>query len=221
MDDPRISVQEMKGTLREIDLVNRFLGGWSASLWLLRRVMAGMKEPAEISLLDLGAGSGGSARAMMRWGRRRGCKVRITLADIHPAVCKIAQRQNGSAPVVRADALKLPFQDRSFDFAHASLFLHHFSNEEIHRILREMKRVARRGVLINDLERHSIALGAIEFLTKLFARSRLVRHDAPLSVRRGFRLPEVETWRLWVGFEGLRIRRRFPFRILVWDFAES
>jgi len=58
----------------------------------------------------------------------------------------IAQRAAGSATVVRATAEQLPFQDDSFDAALAVLTDHHWSDR--HRALRELRRVARRRVVL-------------------------------------------------------------------------
>lgn len=237
MDDPRIGVDAMRTTLQEVDVVNRRLGGWSGSRWLLgRRLAAAMRESAAagaaelaaggrgapVSVVDLGAGSGATARALGATGEPGGRAVRWALVDLHPAVCAIAEKDGPpGAFVVRADARRLPFADGAFDFAHASLVLHHFAPIDVETVLREMKRVSRRGLVVNDLERHPIAHRAIAILTRLFARSPLVRHDGPLSVRRGFRLEEVRAWARRPGFESLGARRWFPFRLLAWSFVDG
>jgi ubiquinone/menaquinone biosynthesis C-methylase UbiE len=229
MDDAAVSVEEMESALRDVDRVNRYLGGWSGSARLLSRVAGSARR---LSLLDVGAGSGGTARFLSRWARRRGLSLSITLADLHPAVCRIAQANTSAGGggdgeagagirVVRSDARQLPFRDRSFDVAHASLVLHHFGREDIARILAEMLRVSRRAVLINDLERRPFALHAIHALVSAFSHSPIVKHDAPLSVRRGFLRREMEAWRKCSGFETLEIRRSFPYRLLAWQMLED
>jgi SAM-dependent methyltransferase len=221
MDDPMVSIAEMKAALRDVDRVNRYLGGWRGSARLLARAAGRSRR---ISLLDVGAGSGGTARFLSAWARRHRLSLRTTLVDLHPSVCRIAQ-SNDPGPnahaIVRADALRLPFHDGAFDIAHASLMLHHFRREDIAHILGEMRRVARRAVLINDLERRPAALHAIRMLVSAFSRSDIVKHDAPLSVRRGFRIREMEAWREWNGFESLEIARSFPYRLLACQMLEE
>ena len=95
---------------------------------------------------------------------------------------------------MRGDAFQLPFGDDSFDYAHSALFLHHFRDQEIVSLLGEMRRVASRGIVVNDLERHPIAYHAIRVLSRIFIRSPIVRNDAPLSVRRGFRSEDLDRW---------------------------
>ena len=63
--------------------------------------------------------------------------------------------------VVRGDGLRLPFADRSFDAAYTVLTLHHFRDDAAVCLLQDMARVARRLVVVNDLERSRAAwLGA-------------------------------------------------------------
>jgi SAM-dependent methyltransferase len=64
---------------------------------------------------------------------------------VEPSEVMIAQRPEGSAPVVRAHAEELPFEDGSFDAAMVVLSDHHWSDHE--RGLAELRRVARRVVL--------------------------------------------------------------------------
>ena len=52
---------------------------------------------------------------------------------------------------VFADGRSLPYSDASFDVAHASLVLHHLEPADVVALLREMNRVSRRGIVVNDL----------------------------------------------------------------------
>ena len=67
-----------------------------------------------------------------------------------------------------------------------TLFMHHLSDSQIISLLQMMKRQANCGFIINDLQRSKWAYFSIKVLTRIFSRSYLVKHDAPLSVRRGF-----------------------------------
>ena len=51
------------------------------------------------------------------------------------------------------DGRSLPWPDRSFDVVHASLLVHHLEPPEALAFLREAARVARLGVVVNDLVR--------------------------------------------------------------------
>ena len=70
------------------------------------------------------------------------------LVALEPSPVMIAQRPPGAAPVVRARAEELPFQDDAFDAVMAVLSDHHWSDRR--RGFAELRRVARdRVVLFN------------------------------------------------------------------------
>jgi len=69
----------------------------------------------------------------------------LDVVAVEPSETMIAQRPEGAAPVVRALAEELPFEDGRFDAAMAVLSDHHWSDRA--RGIAEMKRVARRVVV--------------------------------------------------------------------------
>ena len=89
----------------------------------------------------------GGARTVVNVGAGAGAYEPrdLEVVAVEPSETMIAQRREGSAPVVRAFAEALPFEDRSFDAAMAVLTDHHWSDHA--RGLAEMRRVARRVVL--------------------------------------------------------------------------
>lgn len=219
MDDfAAVSAAEVEAALRELRLVNRLLGGVSTSLaglepWL--RALGARGEP--VRLLDLGTGGGDLPVAIARRCRRAGIPIRIVAVDLGADACRAARRAARGWPeieVCRADVFALPFARRSFHLAHCAMFLHHFTQEEIARIFERLSGLVREGIVVNDLHRHAAAYHAIRLLTRLFSRSRLVRNDAPLSVRRGFRTADLADLAARSGLPGSRPRWRWAFRYL-------
>jgi SAM-dependent methyltransferase len=70
----------------------------------------------------------------------------LEVTAVEPSETMIAQRPEGAAPVVRASAEELPFEDGSFDAAMVVLSDHHWREHD--RGLAELRRVARRVVLL-------------------------------------------------------------------------
>jgi hypothetical protein len=139
------------------------------------------------------------------------------VVDLHPLAVREARNWVVDYPeilVVQADAFQLPFVEGGFDFVMASLFLHHFEDEAAARLLQGFSQVARDAFLINDLRRHPLAYYSIRCLTWLFTNNRLVRHDAAVSVLRGF---QDADWQKIAGLAGLslKVHRHFPFRYLI------
>ena len=90
----------------------------------------------------------GDARTVVNVGAGAGAyePPDLEVTAVEPSETMIAQRPEGAAPVVRAFAEELPFEDRSFDAAMVVLSDHHWSDHE--RGLAELRRVARRVVLL-------------------------------------------------------------------------
>jgi ubiquinone/menaquinone biosynthesis C-methylase UbiE len=134
--------------------------------------------------------------------------------DRHPVTLALAARRGvaGFMPVL-GDALRLPFADGSFDYVMSSMFLHHLDEADAVRAMAEMKRVARRGVIIADLLRTRRALVWITLLT-MFSTP-MVRHDARASVRQAFTRAEIERLCDAAGLGGLRFYKHFGHRFVL------
>ena len=89
----------------------------------------------------------GNARTVVNIGAGAGSyePADLEVVAVEPSETMIAQRPEGAAPVVRAFAEELPFEDGSFDAAMAVLTDHHWSDHA--RGLAEMRRVAKLLVL--------------------------------------------------------------------------
>ena len=109
--------------------------------------------------------------------------------------------------VLEADARRLPFADESADVVHGSLLIHHFDPGDAVRVLGEMRRVARRGVVVNDLRRGRLAFALTAAAVLGLARARYTRHDGVLSARRAYTLDELDEL---AASAGLRRVRRTP-----------
>lgn len=72
---------------------------------------------------------------------------------VEPSRTMIAQRGNGSAPVIQASATALPFRDGCFDAALAILTVHHWPDQQLG--LRELRRVARNRIVVLTWDRSS------------------------------------------------------------------
>ena len=90
-----------------------------------------------------------------------------------------------------ADGRGLPYPDASFDVAHASLVIHHLEPDDAVALLRELRRVARNGIVINDLVRGRLAWLGTWLAVHTLATGRYARHDGPLSVRRAYSRTEL------------------------------
>jgi ubiquinone/menaquinone biosynthesis C-methylase UbiE len=208
MDDPSVPEERVHRALSELDVINTYLGGLSTTAKGLKK-LAGKLRSEPVTILDVGAGGS------RRFGSTDGIAPKVTCLDISESICHYRRERNPSETVLCGDARTIDFAESSFDIVHASLFLHHFLEEDIQELLGKFLRIAKCGVIINDLQRSGFALAGISILTKLFSRSDLVRHDGPLSVRRGFRRAELTHFCQTLPAASWSIEWSWAFRWLV------
>ena len=211
MDDASINDERIDAALRELRLVSKWLGGRSASRggvrWLLRRAPSGN----ELSVLDVGAGGSDLAEALAALRR----SLLVTALDINERACEYSRRMSPATRVIRGSVFDLTNEGEQFDIIHASLFFHHLTDAQLRALLPVLLSRARLGIVINDLRRSGLSWMGIALLTRLFSRSEMVKHDAPLSVHRGFSRKELVELTNVLPHTIINIRRRWAFRWLV------
>jgi len=209
-----IGGDELAETLRQLEHINRFLGGHATT----RRALDCLAERCDLTrcaplrVLDAGGGAGDAAPVILAWAESRGLDADVVTVDLHPDTSALAAGRLDAEPRAKAvcgDALA--YSDDSFDVVHAGLFLHHFDSHAAAHALAEMRRIARVGVVVNDLRREALPWLLIRGVTGVFSRNRLIRADAPHSVARGFR---AEDWRGLAAAAGLdlAVQRTWAFR---------
>lgn len=209
--------EEYERFLRDISFINRVLGDNRA----LRKTLLREIETANLqtfSVLDVGAGSGELLRAIAEFARRQNRKSHLFGLELNArSAAAIVEESKNYAEItaVRADALRLPFADDSFDYAICSLFTHHFTDDNIVKILSEMNRVARRRIFIIDLERRPAAYVLYKIFCRAFFISRLVREDGSLSVLRSFTPEELKNLGEKAGLQSVAVKKSTPFRLVL------
>lgn len=219
MDDPALDGKAHAHALGVLNRVNRMLRVHHR----LYRCIGRLTGWAEASILDLGTGGGGflgyvSNRMEHECGHP--CLVGL---DLSAFAIRCARRwHSGAIRWLVADARNIPLADDSIDIVTCSLFLHHFNEADVVRILREAARVARLGIVIDDLSRSRWALGWTWLGTRMLSRSHVFHVDGPRSVHAAFRQQELADLARRAGLEGVRLEKRFPFRLLlIWKKPEN
>jgi ubiquinone/menaquinone biosynthesis C-methylase UbiE len=214
LDTDACPPQEVVSSLRDMGRINRWFGGVSTSVELVKRVAlaTGMNR---LSLLEVAAGLGEVPNLVAEQLARDGISLQVTLLDRAAAHLPLGAR------AVAADALALPFADGAFDLVGCSLFAHHLEPDELRLFVKEALRVSRSAVLINDLVRHPMHV-ALVYAGFPLMRSPVSRVDGLASVRRSY-IPE-EIQRILApsapeksGFRVENFRQRlFRMGVIVW-----
>ena len=193
LDRPGNSDEEVRGSLRDLEWFNRYLGGVRTIILHLSR-MVGDRSPTPLTILDIATGGADIPRTICRWARQRKLTVTVEAMDRSHQVLAAAAEWSAGYPEIRLrqeEAPPLPYPDHSFDYVLCSLFFHHLTDAQGIHLLREMRRVARHGLIVNDLMRSRRARLLTGIATRLLSGNRLTRHDGPMSVLRGFRPEEL------------------------------
>jgi SAM-dependent methyltransferase len=210
-------VDELCGNLRDIRRANRWFGGTSAVVNALEPLLRTDDPTVPVSILDVATGSADIPLALAGWARHEGRSIRLVATDLQPDVLAVAKEAIGTSDIVveQADALNLPYPDHSFDIVTLSLALHHFEPDDAIRVLCELGRVARRMMLVNDLERSWAGYAGAWLFGRLLTRNSMTRNDAPLSVRRAYTRPEALALAHAAGWHGARVRYSVPHRYVL------
>lgn len=214
LDRGGLPLEEVEKSLADIRFVNRRWGGIRTAEAAALRLLAAEGSP-RATLLDLGSGTADVSIAVARGAARRGISVKVVALDVQLAHLREARRISGagSPPLLAADANALPVADRSVDWVFSSLFLHHLSPEENVHVLREMARVARRGLFVLDLRRHRVARWIVGLLGPLVFRSAVSVADGRVSVEQAYTIEEVTEMARGAGLVRFEVRKASPFRL--------
>lgn len=215
MDDLTLASEELRQNLDELETVNTWLGGYAPVLNALERLRPGFPAGRPLRVADLGSGGGDTLRQIARWARRRRVPVELVGIDANAFMLDYAAAKARAYPEIsfqQADIFAPAFARQPFDVLTASLFCHHFSDEQLVQMLAQWHRQAGLAVIVNDLHRHPLAYHSIRWLTRLLGGSRLVQHDAPLSVARAFTRSELQALLARAGITNYTLRWRWAFR---------
>lgn len=212
LDGRAYSREELFQNLKELRLVNQFLGGHANSASLMRDCLRYGFLPDTV--VDIGCGGGdtlqmlhGKFSNVLPGAAWLGC-------DLNEWCLEYAGKHHHESGI---HFLLDDFQNVKAEgkvLFHAALFFHHFREDEIVRFLSFVKENGS-AIIINDLHRHSLAWLSIKLISRLPGIGRLFRNDAPLSVRRSFTRQEWVNMLEKCGIQDYRIRWAWAFRYLI------
>ena len=212
MDNLACNGQVVDQTLRELDVINHWLGGNAVTLNGLRKLLRPTGQNQTMLIADLGCGSGEMLRLI---SKREKKNVSLIGIDANPNITSFAEKLStrfDNIQFMTQNIFSKEFQQTKFDVILATLFFHHFDNEQLVEVFSQLKRQAKIGVVINDIHRHPLAYYSIKLLTKFFSKSSMVKYDAPLSVLRAFKKQELIDIVTKAGIKNYSIKWKWAFR---------
>jgi ubiquinone/menaquinone biosynthesis C-methylase UbiE len=234
MDMPGNDPAVLAENLADLQRANRLFGGVHLTVRALARLTPTLHPGAELTILDVATGGADIPRAVLAWTQERGLYARVLATDISSEVLRAAAGTSRPERAVAAgisglhftvadstsrldfavaDGRALPLRDRSVDVAMCSLALHHLPPGDAVTMLREMRRVARLGVIVNDLVRNWIGYAGAVLYTRVCTRNPLTRNDGPLSVRRAYTRREMAALARRAGLGPVQFRGFLGYRV--------
>ena len=189
MDDLSLEGEMLRQTLDKLAQINLRLGGNQATINGLHTLLKTESKEAVISIVDLGCGSGDMLRAVADFGRKNNFIFKLTGIDANEYTINYARKLSANYPeisYIKMDILADEFSGIPFDIVITTLFLHHFTNQQIENLLIPVVNKARIGVVVNDLHRSSTAYYLFKVIS-LFLKNPMVKKDGAISVLRGFK----------------------------------
>lgn len=217
LDAPGIPFADIRQNMKELNRVNSLLGGHAITIAGVKKLLEGYQSKEPVVVCEIGCGGGDNMLAIAGWCRRNNISVKFIGIDMKQECITFAMEQCKSLDAVwiTSDYRKADLSKTKPSIIFSSLFCHHFSNQSLPPMLQWMQEQSTVGFFINDLHRHFLAYYSIKYLTAIFSKSYLVKHDAPLSVARGFTTPEWKQIASSAGITRCSIQWRWAFRHLI------
>jgi len=218
MDDFHCQGPVVSQTLKELDLINRLLGGNQISLDAIDNVLSNANTSflkAPLTIADLGCGSGELLKLIAKKAKRKNIPVSLIGVDANPFIIEYAKnhtKEYDEITYLTSDVTQEEFYSQTFDIINCTLFCHHFDDASLILLLKNLHAHTRKAIIINDIHRHWFAYHSIKWLTAIFSSSSMVKYDAKLSVLRAFKRKELESIFENAGIKNYSIKWKWAFR---------
>ena len=211
MDNFALPHQEIDPVLKELEVINKLLGGFAVFYDALKKINLQNGD----SICDWGCGGGDGLKMLAMHFKEQDLQLNFIGIDATPSAVEFAQKTNQAYKNLTfrcEDVLKADFKQEEFDVVISSLFTHHFEDEPWIELIKRMVHSSKKAVIINDLHRHPLAYYSIAILTQLFSKSPMVKHDSKVSVMRSFKKKELENLLQKAGVKNYNIKWMWAFR---------
>lgn len=213
MDSFELQGEGLLKTLKDLERINRILGGNRVTLRGIEKL--GVHKSKIIRIADIGCGNGAMLREIAKWGRKKKLKLELIGIDANPYTVEIATEQSREYPEISFKTQNIfsdEFKEDRYDIFSCSLTLHHFKNPEIKKLLRVLKKQAQLGIVINDLQRSKRAYYLFRLFCVFFVKNNIAKTDGLISILRGFKQQELNTWSQELALENQHIEWCWAFR---------
>lgn len=218
MDDMTMTGYELRRTLDLLASINLWLGGNSLTIDGIKKMLRSHPKEKPVRIVDLGCGNGDMLRQLHEFGRKSGYRFELLGIDANrDSIAYAAELSRGMDNINFKDLniFSEEFGELEYDIALATLFMHHFSDEEITKLVSVIKGKSSMGVLINDLHRSELAY-VLFWIISLFFGNHIARNDGLVSIRKSFRRSDLDKYAgLIKGKSSIKWRWAFRYQWII------
>lgn len=196
MDEFELQGDEMKQVLTDLKNVNKWLGGNNISIKGISKLLPEHTKAQTITILDVGCGDGEILRACARFAKNAGYNFELIGVDANAFILEEARRRSTdfqNITFLEKDVFSAEMKDLKYDIVLCTLFLHHFSNKDVHILVQRFIDQSQLGVVVNDLHRSRLAFWLFKMVSYFIIKTSIARTDGLISVARGFKRKELES----------------------------
>ena len=217
MDDPNVGESMLEQVLEDINRANQLLNGNRPTITAMNRLVQDYPEKS-YTILDVGCGDGTMLREVVRWARKNKYCVNCIGIDLSENALRVARKKSIDFPEIqyeRQDVLDDNFAANfECDILLCTLTMHHLYNEHIPTFLERFTKLARTGVIINDLQRSPFAYYLFKFFSAIFIKTKIAKHDGLLSIKSGFTKKELAGFAKKIKNTQHHIQWKWAFRYI-------
>jgi 2-polyprenyl-3-methyl-5-hydroxy-6-metoxy-1,4-benzoquinol methylase len=215
MDDFAMKGEILRDALDKIAKINQLLGGNLLTLQAVKKLIAKIQYPTEITIVDIGCGNGDMLRKLSDYGLQYNLNFRLIGIDANNFTINYAQNLSQNYPNITyccQDVFDKKFSELKYDIALCTLTLHHFKDDEILYLMTILNANSRVGIVINDLHRSALAYRLFQLLCFVYSLNSMSREDGLVSILRGFKKQELVQFSKKLNLTHYTIQWKWAFR---------
>jgi len=215
MDDFDLQGKELKRTLKDLENINAWLGGNQITINGIEKLLENRSYSRRIRIADIGCGNGAMLRKIAKWGRSKTYNFDLVGIDANEHAIDIAEELSKDFDNVNFEKLNIfsdSFKNMDFDIILCTLTLHHFKDEQIITLLKQLHHQSKLGVVINDLHRNSSAYFLFQAFCAVFVNNEIARKDGLISILRGFKKNDIKNFAKNIPAVNHKISWKWAFR---------
>jgi 2-polyprenyl-3-methyl-5-hydroxy-6-metoxy-1,4-benzoquinol methylase len=215
MDDFAMEGEVLREALDKIAEINQLLGGNKLTLLGVKSLITKVSKTAKVTIVDVGCGNGDMLRNLADYAIKNNLNFNLIGIDANNYTINHALKLSENYPNISyrcEDIFDKAFSELKYDIVLCTLTLHHFKESEIFDVMNVFHTNAALGVVINDLQRSSLAYRLFQSLCFVFRLNAMSREDGLVSILRGFKKKELIEFSKKLNFSNYTIKWKWAFR---------